>query len=569
MHSRVRVDPGAVLEQVRADSWFESRAVAAGPKVVPIANNRRRPAKRVLGPPAESLRHPVVGSAGAQPYVRGLMTRNAAAVLLTRGEGRAREVFLVERAPELRFFGGYWALPGGVRGREDGPDDAQGDGAALRRCAVRELFEETGVLLGAAARTASPAVRDEVRRALLSPRDGDQTTIDAWAALCGHLSADGLVRDVCRIVTPPFAPTRYDTLFVHTDLPAGEQPDVWPGELVAGQFVRAEAALSRWQRGELLLVPPVVILLEHLLAHPDLDAFHAAMATTAASYRAGALHRVRFSPGVLLASLKTPTLPPATTTNCYVVGRDELWIVDPATPHADEQARLFALLDELQGEGARLGGILVTHHHVDHVGAVAATSQRYDLAVRGHALTLDRLPPGFRRGEALEDGDRIALGRAPDGRDGWFLHAIHTPGHDRGHLCFRESRYDAVMVGDMISTISSIVIDPPEGHLRTYLHSLDALLATPMSTLYPAHGPAVRDGHRVVRQYLRHRAQREQKVLAALAEGPSSAAALLPKVYWDVESKMLGIAARSLEAGLEKLAEDGVVQRAGDAWRLR
>jgi glyoxylase-like metal-dependent hydrolase (beta-lactamase superfamily II)/8-oxo-dGTP pyrophosphatase MutT (NUDIX family) len=497
------------------------------------------------------------------------MTRSAAAVLLTRGDGAEREVYLVERAADLRFFGGYWALPGGVRSSDDGPDGAHGDGDALRRCAVRELFEETGVLLGAAARAAPAEERERLRRALLAEGDGDRAALAAWRAL--HAVDDGTAHlaDLGRILTPPFAPTRYDTLFVRVELPAGEVPEVWPGELVRGQFLRPHDALDRWRRGDLMLVPPVVIVLEHMAANPELETFHAAIAATAAELAAGRLHRVRFSPGVLLGSVRTPTLPPATTTNCYLVGESDLWIVDPATPYPDEQERLFAWIDELRGEGARLAGILVTHHHVDHVGAVAATSQRYHLEVRGHPLTLERLPPGHHRGQPMGDGDRIDLGTAPDGRPGWYLQAIHTPGHDRGHLCFRESRYDAVLVGDMLSTISTIVIDPPEGHLRTYLRSLETLLATPMTTLYPAHGPAARDGHRLIRQYLRHRAQREQKIVAALADGPATAADLLPKVYWDVDRKMLWVAARSLAAGLDKLREDGVAACDGDSWRLR
>jgi 8-oxo-dGTP pyrophosphatase MutT (NUDIX family) len=72
------------------------------------------------------------------------MERVAAAVVLCRGTGSDREVYLAHRAPQLRFFGDYLAMPGGVRGAEDGPDDPDGgDSTALRNCAVRELFEET------------------------------------------------------------------------------------------------------------------------------------------------------------------------------------------------------------------------------------------------------------------------------------------------------------------------------------------------------------------------------------------------------------------------------------------
>jgi ribonuclease/clavin/mitogillin len=77
---------------------------------------------------------------------------------------------------------------------------------------------------------------------------------------------------------------------------------------------------------------------------------------------------VRFSPGVVLAPLRTPTLPPAVTTNCYIVGHERLWVVDPGSPYPDEQQRLLDLLGELQQAGKKVEGILVTHHHPDHVG---------------------------------------------------------------------------------------------------------------------------------------------------------------------------------------------------------
>jgi glyoxylase-like metal-dependent hydrolase (beta-lactamase superfamily II) len=265
--------------------------------------------------------------------------------------------------------------------------------------------------------------------------------------------------------------------------------------------------------------------------------------------------------------LRTPTLPPATTTNCYVVGRDELWVVDPGSPEPAEQQRLLALLDELCAGGSRLAGIMSTHHNRDNDGGIAALCAARGLRVRGHEETLPRLPAGSRLGAALHDGDRIALGRAPDGSPDWNLEAVHTPGHDRGHLCFVESRYGAVLVGDMLSTMSTIIVDPPEGHLATYLKSLDRLLETPLQTLYPAHGPAMRNGERLVRQYLRHRRQREAALVSALKDGGGTVELLLPKVYWDADPRLYPFAARSLLAGLQKLQEEGRAVEAGGHWR--
>ncbi|MGB3968975.1 MAG: MBL fold metallo-hydrolase, partial [Planctomycetota bacterium] len=380
------------------------------------------------------------------------------------------------------------------------------------------------------------------------------------------------LRELCRIETPPFAPVRYDTAFFHVPIDdcvagtAGTRPDVWRGELVQGRWWLPQQALASWRNGDLLLVPPVVILLQHLAAAADFEQFARAIATTTGRYRAGHLHQVRFSPGVVLAPLRTPTLPPATTTNCYVVGHERLWVVDPGSPHRDEQERLQALLAELEAGGAKVEGILATHHHPDHVGGVHALSQARELPVRGHPLTLSRLQPGFRAGDPLDDGGRIPLGRSPDGKAGWELLAVHTPGHDRGHLCFRESRYGTMLVGDMLSTISTIIVDPPEGHLATYLLSLERLLTEPLTTLYPAHGPAMRDGQRLVKQYLRHRRQREAKLVEVLAAGPGTVEDLLPKVYWDADPGLYRYAARSLLAGLQKLGEEGRAREQAGRW---
>lgn len=505
--------------------------------------------------------------------------RTAAALLITRGQGPELKVFLAERNPQLRFFGGYWALPGGTIGDEDLA--AAGDEAgALQACAHRELFEEVGLLRHVlpANRTSGDALR-EARDRLLAHETAQRERKDGsagpspWPSLLVGSVAPLPLRELCRIETPAFAPVRYDTAFFHVPLEGctagtgGIRPEVWPGELVQGRFWYPQQALASWRNGDLLLVPPVVILLEHLAAEVDVEHFAREIAQTATHYRQGRLHQVRFSPGVVLAPLRTPTLPPATTTNCYVVGHERLWIVDPGSPHADEQQRLLVLLDELQRRGAKAEGILVTHHHPDHVGGVVALSQALDLPVRGHPLTLARLEPGYKPGAALDDGMRVPLGRSPDGNPGWELLAIHTPGHDRGHLCFRESRYGSMLVGDMLSTISTIVIDPPEGHLATYLRSLERLAGSPMTTLYPAHGPAVRDGGKLVAQYLRHRRQRESKLVEVLGSRAGTLDELLPLVYWDADPKLYRFAARSLLAGLQKLHEEGRAVEVDGRWQ--
>ena len=503
------------------------------------------------------------------------MDRFAAAIALHRGSGSDLEVFLVHRSPDLRFFGDYLAMPGGVRSPMDGPDDGESEDAgtavgvgradarAMRQCATRELFEETGVLLDAGMRSLPARRRAELRRGLLA-RD-EAVAEEAWRELHSASAGPPELVDLCRIRTPAFTPVRYDTQFFLAELPHGEEPDVWPGELTTGRFETAESWLREWAAGDCLIVPPVVALLQRLRAG-NLSSFAADAAAMTAGFQRGKLHRVFFSPGILTTILNTPTLPPATTTNCAIVGTDRLFIVDPGAPEAVDQALLFELLDELRHEGASLEAVISTHHHRDHVGAVNAVSQRYQLPVHAHGITMERLEPGFLRGRVLADGDRIDLGTAPDGSPDWYLEAIFTPGHDRGHLAFRESRYKALIAGDMISTVATIIIDPPEGHLQTYMNSLYRLLATEMTTLLPAHGPAVPDGKKIVETFITHRELRQRTLRAAVAEGPNTVAGLLPNVYRDVSEAMYPYAARVLLAGLEQLAEAGEVADSDGVW---
>lgn len=493
------------------------------------------------------------------------MNRNAAAVLLHRNSGPDLEVLLVHRAPQLRFFGDYLALPGGVVDAADLERGADEDGA-LAHCALREVFEETGICLDPGHAALPAARRQELRTAMLGEDESGAEA--AWASLHGSLTGPLALRSTCRIRTPEFSPLRYDTLFFSAPLPAGQDAEIIAGELIDARWWRPADALAAWRRGACRIVPPVLVLLERLV-DGDLETYTESAAEMAAGFQAGGLHRVYFTPGILMACLRTPTLPPATTTNCFLVGQDSLWIVDPGCPDPDEQQRLFALCDALRGEGRSLRGILCTHHHPDHIGAVAATSRRYELPVRAHELTLQRLAGEFERGPAVADGERIQLGEAPDGTPGWHLEAVFTPGHDRGHLCYRDSRYHSWIAGDMLSTVATIMIDPPEGHLQTYLASLERMLGYPNGCVHPAHGPAAADGHRLIRGFLKHRRQRHASLGTALAEGPARLEDLLPRVYWDVKAEMYPFASRSLLAGLEMMQEAGEAELRSDGrWAL-
>jgi glyoxylase-like metal-dependent hydrolase (beta-lactamase superfamily II)/8-oxo-dGTP pyrophosphatase MutT (NUDIX family) len=502
------------------------------------------------------------------------MMRVAVSILLARGR-ESKEVLLVDRNPELVFFGGYQAFPGGTlepedatvpvenlpRSVENSGDGQGGDFSSFVAAAARELFEETGVWLGRGS-DRSPGSLEENRRRMLA---GEVSFLEILKEKGQHIDAADFT-PLCRITTPPFTPRRYDTWFLQCRLPAGARVDILDGELVGGGFTRPEDALTRWRRGEVLIVPPVIIFLQELQRSSNED-FVQWIRQFTGSYDRGKLHRVYFTPGVLLAALKTPTQPPATHTNTCLVGEEWVYVVDPAPVDPAEQNKLWHLLDEFIAEGRTLKGILLTHYHPDHVGAVAECQRRYKLPIHAHRDTVSELP-GFDFGDPLEHGQELDLGTSPDGQPGWKLRAYHVPGHAPGHLAFEESRYKALLLGDLLSTLSSILIDPRDGHLVTYLESLRFLESVAEGTVYPGHGPPAREGKKAIQAQIRHRQDREDQLLAALTDEPQSVAELVEKVYTDVDKSMWELAGRSLVSGLIKLQEEGRVEETDDGYRL-
>jgi len=444
----------------------------------------------------------------------------------------------------------------------DRGEDGEEDEFTATRCAIRELFEETGVLPAALARVIGSEEREDLRAELL--RQG--SFVPRWCeALARTPEALASVRSFCRLITPPFSRLRYETWFHHLELPAGEVPRFSEGELVDGRFWSPGEAFDAWIAGEIPVSPPTLLQLG-LHRGSGVEEWLAACARECGRIVAGRLEVARQSPGITVLPLLTDTQPPALSTSCYLVGQERVWIVDPAPVDEGERVRLFEITDEWRDEGRRFEGILLTHHHPDHIGAVEVVAHRYGLPVHAHPWTLEHLP--FRPDEArpLDEGDEIDLGVAPDGSPDWKLRVLHTPGHAPGHLVFLDSRYGAAVVGDMLSTASTIVIDPPEGHMATYLASLERLLREGIGSVHPAHGIQHLDGPGLVRHYLAHRLEREEGLLASLGPEPTAPDDLLAHAYGDTPEELLFLARRSLLAGLIKLEEEGRAEQGPGGW---
>jgi glyoxylase-like metal-dependent hydrolase (beta-lactamase superfamily II)/8-oxo-dGTP pyrophosphatase MutT (NUDIX family) len=496
----------------------------------------------------------------------GVVPKDAAAIILVRRDTDPRnpEIYWVKRSEKLAFLGGYHAFPGGQIDVADAEVDVRNSPDAITSAmisgAARELFEELGVLVARGGETLTKGQRASLLDDLESGRM-------SWPALLKHyelfLDANDFTY-VGRWVTPPFNARRFDTWFFLVSCPDKQEPYLTAGELEDGEWITAQDAYNRWLGDQVVAVPPTLHALRTLAGGVTQDLADRFLSNINAQGEIA--RRITFRPNYICFPVRTPTRPPATHTCCYLIHTpQEILVVDPGSPYEDEQQTLAECLDEMIAEGRRVKEIIITHLHPDHIGGVNALKTHIEahlggaVPVAAHQHTaeaLSNIQSEVHVDRLIADGDVITLDGDPEIR----LTALHTPGHARGHLCFHDADRGALLTGDNIVGVGSVLIDPPEGNMRDYLRSLERMRSLPnLSVLFGGHGPAVAAPYQKIDEYISHRLAREQNILRAFREGATDPKQIVAKVYTDVSPKAYAMAERAVLAHLEKLREDGAI----------
>jgi len=263
------------------------------------------------------------------------------------------------------------------------------------------------------------------------------------------------------------------------------------------------------------------------------------------------------APGIAVVPVRTPTLPPATHTNTYVVGEGALSVFDPASPWEDEQQRLAAALQERLDAGERIERIVLTHHHNDHVSGAEALRERFStperrLPVVAHPITAGLVADRIAVDEPWNDGQAVECG-------GRRLVGTFTPGHAPGHLVFQDADGGAMIAGDMVAGIGTILISPDDGDLGQYLDSLQALRDRAPSVLLPAHGEPLPHADALLAFYIAHRHQRSEQIRKALdQQGASTPLELAPRVYPELPPEAWPLGAAQITSHLRWMSRHGL-----------
>jgi len=236
---------------------------------------------------------------------------------------------------------------------------------------------------------------------------------------------------------------------------------------------------------------------------------------------------------ILMLRAANPSALTLTGTNTWVVGRGPAWVVDPGPLLEGHVNALFAALDERGG----LGGVVLTHDHSDHSEAVPALRERFPA------------PLAAARGGDLELLDGAEVGP---------FTAIAAPGHAPDHFVLLGR--GACFTGDAVLGSGSVFISPHPGALSGYLGALERLSRRgDFDVICPGHGPPVWDPQAKLDEYIAHRIDRENRLMASLKAGRRTVDELLDDVWSDVPAGLRPAAAVTLAAHLDKLGEEGLL----------
>ena len=250
--------------------------------------------------------------------------------------------------------------------------------------------------------------------------------------------------------------------------------------------------------------------------------------------------------------------------NNFFVGdpSEEMILIDTGDHH---RKWIQSILDYHAELGKpKIGAIVITHGHVDHIGGLDRIHEALEAPVRCHPKLVKRLQEMLDNEEAVVALKSRELLRTGGGAT---LRALFTPGHEVDHVCYHLREERVMFTGDTVLGASSTSV----GNLGDYMKSLELIQKFRHDTVCPAHGPVVPPpkGKGLVRWQMEHRLQRERQVVAALEKGNGS----VPDIARDIYPKNLNkglwrSAERNVSTHLDKLVDDGMVDEVPASFKL-
>ncbi len=389
--------------------------------------------------------------------------RPAATVVLLRGGPNGLETLLTQRPSTMAFAGDMHVFPGGRLDAADADPSlvarsaisaeaaARGLGGdltpevalAAHVAAIRELFEEAGVLLadGSGAASAAPARIRAGRSALLA---GDTTMASLADELDLTLRTDLLV-PLSHWVTPPIMPRRFDVRFFAALMPEGVAPTFEGGEVVAHGWFRPVDALAEMAEGRLAMWVPTSATLQQLEHARSIEEIRERLSPRAL----GPIEVEERSPDVTRIVMPAGGGVAGQPVCAYLVGRRRFVLVDPGDPTGPAFDRAIEIA---AGRGGAIEAVALTNVDPDHAASAEGVAQRFGIPILAGPGAGRPLPYAVRE---LADMEELLVGDFP-------LRAVRAPGPERArpdHVAFIGETF--ALTGDLDGTRGARSIPGP------------------------------------------------------------------------------------------------------------
>lgn len=269
-----------------------------------------------------------------------------------------------------------------------------------------------------------------------------------------------------------------------------------------------------------------------------------------------------YPPGVLIVPMSSLTLKPFRKTNLVVFAPDncsdigyrdskfaayaDALIMDPGCHY-----RVHDQLAEIVTSLPRKLVIFVTHHHRDHVDGLSVVQRcNPNVTLLAHEATIRRIAKGVTGIKCVnvQGGSTLCIG-------GQEFQVIFAPGHTDGHMALLHVRTHTLIVGDHCVGQGSSVLDAESGgNMKDYLETTHQFLDLSPHIIIPMHGRPSLWPTKLLCGYIKHRKERETKVLKAIESGAATLYEVVSKAYTDVLPVMWLGAASNVRLHVEHLA---------------
>ena len=340
--------------------------------------------------------------------------RPSASLIVSRMNGNIGEILLCHRVSEVPSFPDFWAFPGGGVSRTDRrvSDEnpkwlANTQDSVTSITLLRELVEEIG--FSPDGKGSLELVNEEIQEKICQNKD-------EWADFVksGKIKIENFNSQIIAVRTmPPFAPIRFTNTFHHLSIGNSIIEPRFPkgmSEFDKYKWWKPENLLKSWLSHEVRLPPPQVTLIRDICKALEesgdlISTFDKLSINPSEGY-----HILEFAPGVECIPLPTQTLPPATHTNCYVLGvpGGERVIIDPAAKSKDALDILSKKIDEIKATGSVIKATIYTHKHQDHIGNLEEIEKLYKAPIWASKETLVAISE-LENNRVLEESDSFIL----------------------------------------------------------------------------------------------------------------------------------------------------------------